>query len=146
VGKIDRSHRNMLAYRCRFFGPVVAYIHHEGGEYHAYVDPLYVIGTGRTIEAALMSASDLVETYLRNAAELISKHGRERVRVENPLPEDLKRSAIKEIQGYLYAEARGAVPRQAPIRPEPVNRLMQYLRNGKPRDIGLFCPSAPAKA
>ena len=123
-----------------FFGPVMAYVHREGREFHAYVDPVGVVGTGRTLEESLRSASELMRSYFETVTELLVEHGPAKVRVLSPLSRDEKRGAAAILKGMLFAEVksvRSIRPGCLPLRAEPIDRMAKYLMSGRRKEVRL---------
>ena len=122
----------------QFFGPVLVYVHKEGSEFHAYVDPFFVIGTGKTVTEALHSANELLVSYFLAVSEELSKHGSRKVQVLNPLDAESKRGAVATFQGMIFAQVRRVTsfkPECLPLQPQPMNRIAKYLMTGEAKTV-----------
>ena len=129
----------------QFFGAVFAYIHKDGPEYVACLDPFSLLGTGKSVHEALRSLNQQVGPYLAAVSEEIAKHGPHKVHFTR-LDDEWKRNPLKVFQGFLFADIchlTATRPQPPPLMAEPigpaiVNRIAKYFAaGGTVRDIKL---------
>ena len=113
-----------------FFGPIRIYLHREGAEFVAKIDPFSVCGVGRTEEAALRRARELLNSHLAHLVLALEEYGPRKVKILNPLPAKEKRGCIREYSGTVHGEVR-LTSRKLPVTEVPLSRLPRFLGRHK---------------
>ena len=133
-----------MAVACEFYGPITVYVRREDGEFAALIDPFSIIGTGRTVDAAVAQARELLLDYFEAVTDEIRKHGVRKVRVLCPLDADERAGAVQVLQGCVHVHVRGQKAGLHPsqVKPKPLNRLARILTSATECDLSPLFPAA----